>query len=118
MKFQVRHLFQLRLNNRNRGIYAFEENPDEQLAAIHKRPKSVVVRFSEDAFWYNVKRQVDEFGQFLNSFAFLAIHKKSVNFNYFLRHKKVIAVDFDDFVNNECNRISSFEECNLLKEDF
>lgn len=55
--------FQLRLNNRNRGIYAFEENPDEQLAAYHKRPNSVVVRFSEDAFWYNVKRQVDEFGQ-------------------------------------------------------
>ncbi len=55
--------FQLKLNNRNRGIYAFEENPDEQLAATHKRPKSVVVRFSEDAFWYNVKRQVDEFGQ-------------------------------------------------------
>jgi hypothetical protein len=53
----------LRLNNRNRGIYAFEESPDIQMATFHKRPEGPVVRFTEDAFWYNVQAQIDEFGQ-------------------------------------------------------
>ncbi len=50
---------QLRLNNRNRGIYAYEENPDIELATTHQRPIGPVVRFSEDAFWYNEKQKVD-----------------------------------------------------------
>lgn len=54
---------ELKLNNKTRGIYAYQESPDLALAAFHQRPIAPVVRFSEDAFRYNEKRQIEELGQ-------------------------------------------------------
>lgn len=43
---------QLQLNNRDYGVYAYEENPDWQLPAHLKRPDGPIVRFSEASFRY------------------------------------------------------------------
>lgn len=43
---------QLQLNNRDYGVYAYEENPDWELPAHLKRPDGPVVRFAEESFRY------------------------------------------------------------------
>lgn len=54
---------QLKLNNRNKGIYAFEENPDLALPKQNGKQSGPIVRFSDDAFWNNVGKNIDQIGQ-------------------------------------------------------
>jgi hypothetical protein len=51
---------QLKLNNRNKGIYAFEENPDVALATYNNRQPGPILRFSDDAFWNNVGKNIEQ----------------------------------------------------------
>jgi hypothetical protein len=52
--------FQLKLNNRQKGIYAFEENPDIALAIYNNRQPGPIVRFSDDAYWNNVGKNIEQ----------------------------------------------------------
>ncbi len=48
---------ELTLNNDYLGVYAFEEGFEQHLIEKNERPNGPIVRFSEEAYWQNFKRQ-------------------------------------------------------------
>ncbi len=58
--------FELQVNNKNLGVYAYEEHFDKQLAEFKKRREGPIVRFTEDAIWQARKREFDSFGEVMH----------------------------------------------------
>ena len=64
----------LQLNNGDLGIYGYEEHLDKQLMESQQRKPGVIVKFSDDAHWLNLKTQLELLGQreddtqFINAF--------------------------------------------------
>ena len=59
------------LNNQARGVYAYEEHFDKQLPEFHNRREGVIVRFSEDAFWQNIRREYEKYGKNIHNREFV-----------------------------------------------
>ncbi|MGB1206476.1 MAG: right-handed parallel beta-helix repeat-containing protein [Chitinophagales bacterium] len=55
----------LTLNEKDLGIYAFEEHFDKQLPEFKQRREGVIVRYAEDGVWLGRKREYDAFGEIM-----------------------------------------------------
>lgn len=51
------------LNNKNAGIYAYEEHFDAPLLGFNHRQNGPIIKFSDEAYWLNLKREVSGFGE-------------------------------------------------------
>ncbi len=51
------------LNNKNAGIYAYEEHFDQPLLAFNHRENGPILQFSDEAYWLNLRREVNGFGE-------------------------------------------------------
>jgi len=50
----------VKLNNTSLGIYAYEEHFVKQLLESKKRREGVILKLTEDAFWANAKKNIEE----------------------------------------------------------
>lgn len=48
------------LNGKSLGIYAYEEHFEKQLPEFNERREGVIVRFSEEGFWADVKKRLGD----------------------------------------------------------
>ncbi len=51
---------ELKLNGKSLGIYAYEEHFEKQLPEFNNRREGVIVRFSEEGFWADVKKRMGD----------------------------------------------------------
>jgi len=51
---------EVKLNGKSLGIYAYEEHFEKQLPEFNKRREGVIVRFSEEGFWADVKMRLGD----------------------------------------------------------
>lgn len=53
---------ELKLNGNTLGLYAYEEHFEKQLVEYRQRREGPILKFSEDAFWAGLKRQLNAHG--------------------------------------------------------
>lgn len=53
---------ELKVNDKSWGLYAFEEHFDKYLVEYKRRREGPIVKFSEEGFWANFKRQYADLG--------------------------------------------------------
>lgn len=63
----------VQLNNKNAGIYAYEEHFDRPLLEYNNRENGPILKFSDEAYWLNLRREISSFGikgnrQFIQNF--------------------------------------------------
>lgn len=63
----------VQLNNKNAGVYAYEEHFDRPLLEYNNRENGPILKFSDEAYWLNLRREVQGFGdqgsrQFIHNF--------------------------------------------------
>ncbi|MEM6965305.1 MAG: right-handed parallel beta-helix repeat-containing protein [Bacteroidota bacterium] len=51
---------ELKINGTSKGIYAYEEHFEKQLPESNERREGVIVRFSEEGFWEDVKMRLSD----------------------------------------------------------
>lgn len=51
---------ELKLNGKSLGVYAYEEHFEKQLPESNARREGVIVRFSEEGFWADVKKRLGD----------------------------------------------------------
>lgn len=51
------------LNNKNAGVYAYEEHFDRPLLEFNNRENGPILKFSDEAYWRNLRREVSGFGK-------------------------------------------------------
>lgn len=51
---------ELKLNGKSLGVYAYEEHFEKQLPESNARREGVIVRFSEEGFWADVKKRLSD----------------------------------------------------------
>lgn len=51
---------ELQLNGKSLGVYAYEEHFEKQLPESNARREGVIVRFSEEGFWADVKKRLGD----------------------------------------------------------
>jgi hypothetical protein len=51
---------ELKLNGKSLGVYAYEEHFEKQLPEYNARREGVIVRFSEEGFWADVKKRLGD----------------------------------------------------------
>ena len=63
----------VRINNKDVGVYAYEEHFDRALLEYNKRENGPILKFSDDAYWLNLRRELSGYGEkgnreFVNNF--------------------------------------------------
>lgn len=53
----------VQLNNKNAGVYAYEEHFDRPLLEYNNRENGPILKFSDEAYWLNLRREVSGFGE-------------------------------------------------------
>ncbi|MFK7949899.1 MAG: CotH kinase family protein [Saprospiraceae bacterium] len=53
----------VQLNNKNAGVYAYEEHFDRPLLEFNNRENGPILKFSDEAYWLNLRREVSGFGE-------------------------------------------------------
>lgn len=51
------------INNKNAGVYAYEEHFDRPLLEFNRREDGPILKFSDEAYWLNLRREVNGFGE-------------------------------------------------------
>ena len=51
---------ELQLNGKSLGVYAYEEHFEKQLPESNQRREGIIVRFSEEGFWADVKTRISD----------------------------------------------------------
>ena len=53
----------VRINNKDVGIYAYEEHFERALLEYNKRENGPILKFSDEAYWLNLRREVSGYGE-------------------------------------------------------
>jgi len=51
------------INNKNAGIYAYEEHFDRPLLEFNQRENGPILKFSDEAYWLNLRREISGYGE-------------------------------------------------------
>ena len=53
----------VRINNKDVGVYAYEEHFERALLEYNKRENGPILKFSDEAYWLNLRREVSSYGE-------------------------------------------------------